>query len=54
MSVAFNEKQKKPGEKTKMILKAKPGSRIAIAALDKSVLLLRNSNELKKGQVCYN
>ncbi|XP_028400033.1 murinoglobulin-1-like isoform X2 [Dendronephthya gigantea] len=51
VSVDFAEKQKRPGEKTKMIIKAKPGSRIAISALDKSVLLLRNANDLKKSEV---
>jgi hypothetical protein len=48
------EKQTKPGEKTKIIMKAKPGSRVAISALDKSVLLLRNANEIKKSKVRNN
>jgi hypothetical protein len=48
------EKQTKPGDKTKIIMKAKPGSRVAISALDKSVLLLRNANEIKKSKVRNN
>ncbi|CAB4021154.1 Hypothetical predicted protein [Paramuricea clavata] len=51
VSIDFVEKQKRPGEKTKIIMKAKPGSRVAISALDKSVLLLRSSNEIKKSKV---
>ncbi|XP_028400036.1 pregnancy zone protein-like isoform X5 [Dendronephthya gigantea] len=51
VSVDFADKQKRPGEKTKMIIKAKPGSRIAISALDKSVLFLRNANDFKKSEV---
>ncbi len=51
VSVDFVEEQKKPGEKTKMVMTAKPGSRLAISALDKSVLLLRHSAEVSKGEV---
>lgn len=51
VSVDFSEKQKRPGEKTKIVMKAKPGSRVAISALDKSVLLLKNADEVKKSKV---
>ncbi|CAB4041032.1 Hypothetical predicted protein [Paramuricea clavata] len=48
VSIDFVEKVKKPGEKTKIIIKAKPGSRVAISALDQSVLLLKDAEELTK------
>ena len=51
VSIDFVEEQKKPGEKTKMAITAKPGSRVAISALDKSVLLLKHSGEVSKGEV---
>ena len=51
VSVDFSEKQKRPGEKTKIVMKAKPGSHVAISALDKSVLLLKNADDLKKSKV---
>ena len=48
VSVNFISEQERPGEKTKILLKAKPGSRVALAALDKSVLLLRDAQEVTK------
>jgi hypothetical protein len=33
-------------------MKAKPGSRVAIAALDKGVLLLRDAKQVTKEEVC--
>ncbi|CAB3996503.1 C3 and PZP-like alpha-2-macroglobulin domain-containing 8 isoform X1, partial [Paramuricea clavata] len=51
ISVDFVEAQKTPGQKTKIVMKAKPGSRVAISALDKSVLFLRDSEEVKKEEV---
>ena len=33
-------------------MKAKPGSRVALAALDKSVLLMRDAKEVTKEEVC--
>ena len=33
-------------------MKAKPGSRVALAALDKSVLLLKDAKEVTKEKVC--
>ena len=51
VSIDFVEEQKKPGEKTKMVMTAKPGSRVAISALDKSVLLLKHFGEVSKGEV---
>ena len=49
--VAFSDDERKPGEKTKLILKAKPGSRVAFAVVDKSVHLLKAGNELTKDKV---
>ncbi|XP_028416700.1 C3 and PZP-like alpha-2-macroglobulin domain-containing protein 8 [Dendronephthya gigantea] len=46
--VNFVDEEKKPGEKTTIVMKAKPGSRVAISALDKSVLLLKESDEISK------
>ena len=51
MSVSFEEKEKKPGEKTNFILEASPGSRVAFVAVDKSVHLLKDGNELTKEKV---
>lgn len=51
VSVEFVDLEKRPGEKTKIVMKAKPGSRVAISALDKGVLLLKNANEIKKSDV---
>jgi hypothetical protein len=47
-------KEKRPGAKTKIIVKAKPGSRVALAALDKSILLLGNAEGITKEDVrCF-
>lgn len=53
VSVGFSDDKKKPGEKTTLILKAKPGSRVAFVAVDKSVHLLRAGNELSKDKVSH-
>ena len=49
--MSFEDKERKPGEKTKLILKASPGSRVAFVAVDKSVHLLKAGNELTKDKV---
>ena len=49
----FDDKVKKPGKVTRLFLKAAPGSRVAIAAVDKSVHLLRASNELTESKVSW-
>ncbi|XP_028416922.1 uncharacterized protein LOC114541130 [Dendronephthya gigantea] len=48
LHVNFVDEEKKPGEKTTIVMKAKPGSRVAISALDKSVLFLKESDEISK------
>ena len=40
-----------PGTKVKLSLKASPGSRFAISAVDKSVHFLANANDIKTSQV---
>ena len=52
VSVSFEDDERKPGEKTNLILKASPGSRVAFVAVDKSVQLLKAGNELTKEKVC--
>ncbi|CAB4015848.1 Hypothetical predicted protein [Paramuricea clavata] len=52
VSVDFVDAHKRPGQKTKIVMKAKPGSRVAISALDKSVLFLRDSEDVTKEEVC--
>ena len=47
----FEENERKPGEKTNLILEATPGSRVAFVAVDKSVHLLRAGNELTKDKI---
>jgi hypothetical protein len=47
----FEENERKPGEKTNLILEATPGSRVAFVAVDKSIHLLRSGNELTKEKV---
>ena len=47
----FSEEQVFPGTKVNLTLKASPGSRFAISAVDKSVHFLRDANDLKAGQV---
>lgn len=54
----FIEEEKRPGEKTTIVMKAKPGSRVSISAVDKSVLLLRDTGEISNLEVsdemlCY-
>ncbi|XP_028417105.1 alpha-1-macroglobulin-like [Dendronephthya gigantea] len=43
-----NQQEKRPGDMTIIVIKAKPGSRIAISALDKSVFLLGETDEITK------
>ena len=49
--MSFEDKERKPGEKTNLILKASPGSRVAFVAVDKSVHLLKTGNELTMDKV---
>ena len=51
VSVSFAEKEQKPGEKTNLMLKASPGSRVAFVAVDKSIHILKSGNELTKDKV---
>eukprot|EP00794_Sanderia_malayensis_P009949 gene9949-10969_t len=51
VSMEFSEKQVFPGTKVKLTLKASPGSNFAITAVDKSIHFLRESNDIKPGQV---
>ena len=50
--MSFTDDERKPGEKTNLILKATPGSRVAFVAVDKSLLILKAGNELTKEKVC--
>ncbi len=50
--MSFEDDERKPGEKTNLILKASPGSRVAFVAVDKSIHLLKAGNELTKQKVC--
>ena len=51
VSVSFAERKQKPGEKTNLILKASPGSRVAFVAVDKSIHIFKAGNELTKDKV---
>ena len=50
--MSFEDDERKPGEKTNLILKATPGSRVAFVAVDKSLLFLKTGNELTTEKVC--
>ena len=50
--MSFENDERKAGEKTNLILKATPRSRVAFVAVDKSLLLLKAGNELTKEKVC--
>ena len=47
----FAESERRPGEQTRLIVKAAQGSRVAITAVDKSVHLLKGGNELTEADV---
>ncbi|KAJ7371502.1 C3 and PZP-like alpha-2-macroglobulin domain-containing protein 8 [Desmophyllum pertusum] len=46
VDVRFAESIRKPGEPTRLIITAAPGSQVAVTAVDKSVHLLKGGNEL--------
>ncbi|XP_078348546.1 C3 and PZP-like alpha-2-macroglobulin domain-containing protein 8 isoform X2 [Oculina patagonica] len=46
VDVRFSDSIRKPGEPTRLIITAAPGSQVAVTAVDKSVHLLKGGNEL--------
>ncbi|XP_067056984.1 pregnancy zone protein-like isoform X1 [Acropora muricata] len=46
VKIRFADTQRQPGEKTRLIIKAAKGSKVAITAVDRSVHLLEEGNEL--------
>ncbi|XP_068740975.1 alpha-2-macroglobulin-like isoform X2 [Montipora capricornis] len=46
VNISFANTVRKPGEQTRLIIKAAQGSQVAISAVDKSVHLLKGGNEL--------
>ncbi|XP_068693904.1 alpha-2-macroglobulin-like [Montipora foliosa] len=46
VNISFTNTVRKPGEKTRLIIKAAQGSQVAISAVDKSVHPLKGGNEL--------
>ncbi|XP_015766361.1 PREDICTED: ovostatin-like [Acropora digitifera] len=48
VKIQFADTQRQPGEKTRLIIKAAQGSKVAITAVDKSVHLLEEGNELSE------
>ena len=53
VDVRFADSIRKPGEPTKLIITAAPGSRVAVTAVDKSVHLLEEGNELTQDDVSF-
>ena len=53
VDVSFADSIRKPGEPTKLIITAAPGSRVAVTAVDKSVHLLEEGNELTQDDVSF-
>ena len=49
----FADGIRKPGEQTRLIITAAPGSLVAVAAVDKSVHLLKGGNELTVDDVRF-
>ncbi|XP_044164285.1 pregnancy zone protein-like isoform X2 [Acropora millepora] len=48
VKIRFADTQRQPGEKTRLIIKAAKGSKVAITAVDRSVHLLEEGNELSE------
>ncbi|KAM7438496.1 A-macroglobulin receptor [Porites harrisoni] len=46
VNLRFADNVRKPGENTRIIITAAPGSQVALAAVDKSVYLLKGGNQL--------
>ena len=51
VKIRFADTQRQPGEKTRLIIKAAKGSKVAITAVDRSVHLLEEGNELTEADV---
>ena len=51
VKIQFADTQRQPGEKTRLIIKAAKGSKVAITAVDRSVHLLEEGNELSEADV---
>jgi len=51
VDVRFADSIRKPGEPTKLIITAAPGSLVAVTAVDKSVHLFAEGNELTQDDV---
>ena len=51
VKIRFADTQRQPGEKTRLIIKAAQGSKVAITAVDRSVHLLEEGNELSEADV---
>ena len=50
--MSFKESVSKPGEVVELVLKASPGPKFAVSAVDQSILLMADSNDIKESQVC--
>ena len=51
VNLRFADSVRKPGENTRIIITAAPGSQVALAAVDKSVYLLKGGNQLTTDDV---
>ena len=51
VNLRFADSVRKPGENTRIIITATPGSQVALAAVDKSVYLLKGGNQLTTDDV---
>ena len=51
VNLRFADNVRKPGENTRIIITAAPGSQVALAAVDKSVYLLKGGNQLTTDDV---
>ena len=51
VSVEFSRSMAEPSKKINLTVKADPGSKVNILAVDKSVLLLKSGNDITKDQV---
>ena len=49
--MSFKESVARPGDDVELVLKASPGSKFAVSAVDQSILLMAKSNDIKENQV---
>ncbi|XP_066921586.1 alpha-2-macroglobulin-like isoform X2 [Clytia hemisphaerica] len=51
VSMSFKDSEKKPGSQVELLLKASPGSKFAVSAVDESIRLMAQTNDIKEEQL---